>query len=73
MVVRGTRLDTAQMASLVVTVVSQINKRSIGSEGLNINEFVEVSQHKNYTITFSHLTSRQFQRLNVNHNRTFNK
>ena len=57
MVVRGTHLDTTQMASLVVTVASQITKRSVRSEGPNDIEFVEVSQHKNYTITFSHLTS----------------
>ena len=43
MVVRGTRLDTAQMASLVVTVASQIAKRSVSSEGPNNIEFVEVS------------------------------
>ncbi|XP_071784059.1 plexin-B-like [Asterias amurensis] len=41
MVVRGTHLDTAQMASLVVTVASQITKRSVSSEGPNNIEFVE--------------------------------
>ncbi|XP_071784057.1 plexin-B-like isoform X2 [Asterias amurensis] len=41
MVVRGAHLDTAQMASLVVTVASQITKRSVSSEGPNNIEFVE--------------------------------
>ncbi|XP_071784052.1 plexin-A4-like isoform X2 [Asterias amurensis] len=41
MVVRGTHLDTAQMASLVVTIASQITKRSVRSEGPNDIEFVE--------------------------------
>ncbi|XP_071784060.1 plexin-B-like isoform X1 [Asterias amurensis] len=41
MVVNGTHLDTAQMASLVVTVASQITKRSVRSEGPNNIEFVE--------------------------------
>ncbi|XP_033647406.1 plexin A3-like isoform X2 [Asterias rubens] len=41
MVVRGTHLDTAQMASLIVTVASQITKRSVRSEGPNNIEFVE--------------------------------
>ena len=54
MVVRGTHLDTAQTASLVVTVASQISKRSIGSEGPKNIEFVEVSYQLKQLFESSH-------------------
>ena len=55
MVVRGTHLDTAQMASLVVTVATQNTKtkRSVGSDEPKNTSFEEVSQHAK---TFANIT-----------------
>ncbi len=54
MIVKGTYLNTTQMAALVVRVATQITKRSVGTDGPKNIEFVEVSY--------------QFKELSCHHN-----